>query len=67
MGNPLLPMDRKALTPRDAADVLNGLAALVEAYPTSKVLLSVNVEIVTTTESSKDSSGDKKPRARRGH
>lgn len=53
MGVPVLPIDRKAMTPRDAADFLNGLAALVEAYPTTKVLLSVQVEIPTASDAPK--------------
>lgn len=53
MGVPVLPIDHKALTPHDAADLLNGLAALVEAYPTTKVLLSVQVEIPTTSDATK--------------
>lgn len=53
MGIPMLPIDRKALTPHDAADLLNGLAALVEAYPAAKVLLTVQVDIPTTNETAK--------------
>ena len=58
MGIPVLPIDRKAMTPRDAADFLNGLAALVEAYPTTKVLLSVQIEIPTTSDATKSPGKD---------
>ena len=50
------------MTPRDAADFLNGLAALVEAYPTTKVLLSVQVEIPTSDAPKSTSKGTAKRR-----
>ena len=55
MGNPLLPIERKGLTRRAAADLLNGLASLIESYPVDGIVLSVNVEVVGTGETPKKS------------
>jgi hypothetical protein len=41
---PLLPFKEKALTPRDAADLLRGLAELVEVYPVESVVISLDLQ-----------------------
>ena len=60
MGNPLLPIERKGMTRREAADLLNGLASLIESYPTDGIVLSVNVEVATTGETPKKSPNRRK-------
>ncbi len=49
---PFLPITEKPMTRRDAADLLTGLASLIENYPSDKVLLTVNVEIPTVSDGS---------------
>lgn len=51
--HPLLPITQKALTRRQAADLLNGLAALVESYPADGIVLTVNMEVTATGTGSK--------------
>lgn len=46
----LLPIDHKAMTRREAADLLTGLAAFIESYPTEHVFLSVDVAGATASE-----------------
>lgn len=41
------------MTRRDAADLLTGIASLVENYPSDKVLLTINVEVPTVGEESR--------------
>lgn len=60
MGLPLLPIARKGLTRREAADLLNGLAALLENYPADAVVLTLEIEVVTTADRQK-SKGDPAP------
>jgi len=48
MSHPLLPIDRKGMTPREAADLLTGVAALIEAYPVKGVVVTLNVEVAET-------------------
>lgn len=50
---PYFPLTDKPMTRREADDLLNCLAALVESYPSDKVLLTVNVEVPTTAENSR--------------
>lgn len=47
----LLPIDHKPMTRQEAADLLNGLAALIESYPTEHVFVSVNLEAALASES----------------
>ncbi len=46
--HPLLPITQKGLTRRQTADLLNGLAALVESYPADGIVLTVNIEVAAT-------------------
>lgn len=56
MSRPLLPIEQKGMTRREAADLLTGLASLVESYPVDGIVLSVNVEMAATGEKPKRSS-----------
>lgn len=51
--HPLLPITQKGLTRRQAADLLNGLAALVESYPADGIVLTVNMEVAATGAATK--------------
>ena len=57
---PLLPIDHKGLTCAQAADLLRGLADLIEAYPAEGIVLTVNVEGAAT-----DAAASKAPRKKR--
>ncbi len=45
MSRPLLPLQEKPLTPREAADCLRGLAEMVETYPAASLLLSLDITV----------------------
>ena len=61
----LLPIDHKAMTRREAADLLNGLAALIESYPTEHVFVSVNVEGAAASEGTGKKGSSSRSRASR--
>lgn len=65
VSRPFFPITDKPMTRRDAADLLTGLASLVESYPSDKVLLTVNVEVSTASEASAKASTPKKSSGRR--
>lgn len=48
MAHPLLPIDHKGMTPREAADLLTGIAALIEAYPAKGVVVTLNIDVADT-------------------
>jgi hypothetical protein len=50
MSRPLLPLHEKPLTPREAADCLRGLAEMLETYPATGVLLTLDVTVVQAAE-----------------
>jgi hypothetical protein len=50
---PLLPLDHKGLTRREAADFFRGLAEFLETYPTDGVVVTVHVESAITSQSAK--------------
>ena len=55
MDHPLLPIERKALTRREAADLLNGLASFIDSYPVDGIVLSIHVDVARTEEPRKSS------------
>ena len=52
MSRPLPPLHQTPLTPREAADCLRGIAELVETYPATGVLLTLDVAVAQTEDSS---------------
>ena len=48
MPHPLLPIDQKGMTCRDAASLFNGLAALMDSYPADGVVVTLNIEVADT-------------------
>jgi hypothetical protein len=60
MSRPLLPIDHKGLTRREAADMLRGLADFVETYPTEGVVLTVDLEVAATGSITNATSARKK-------
>ena len=48
---PLLPLHDKALTRAEAADLLRGLAELVELYPAPAIVVSISPEAAGTPAS----------------
>ena len=48
MSHALLPIDHKGMTCREAADLLTGMAALIEAYPVKGVVVTLNIEVADT-------------------
>lgn len=57
MSRPLLPLAETPLTPREAADCLRGIAEMLESYPTTGVLLTLDVTVAQVE--------DRPPRTRR--
>ena len=57
--NTLLPLNQKPLSRRDAADLLRGLAELIESYPTETVVLTIDIQTGTA------STGPSKPKTRK--
>ncbi|WP_020375021.1 hypothetical protein [Sulfobacillus thermosulfidooxidans] len=62
VSSPLLPLNQKGLTRREAADCLRGLAELIETYPAEGVVLTVNVEAAITGQSAPQSRSTKSRR-----
>jgi len=48
MGQPLLPIDHQTLMRSETADVLRGLAEMIEQYPAERFILSVQLEVATS-------------------
>ena len=57
---PLIPIDHKGFTRAQAADLLRGMAELVELYPTEGVVVTLDVAIAATGSTTKPSSRKKK-------
>lgn len=47
--NPLLPIEQKSLTRAQAADLLRGVAEMIELYPSDNLIVTLNVETASIT------------------
>ncbi len=63
VSRPLLPITEKGMTRREAADLFRGLAELVESYPATGLVVSVDLGIAATGDTTPKSTGRRKPRA----
>jgi len=66
MSVPLFPIIQQELSRREAADLLTGVAALLENYPSPRVVLTLEVTVAPASDSRKSNASSGKTLKKKG-